>query len=106
MKPEQNNSNIADIIELSHAMLRHAEAGEWESVAEHEPSRRRLLDAFFSTSRDFSAEPGIRGAIQELIQLNDRLESLSVSARDEAKSALTSLNKGRTAVNAYMQNSG
>lgn len=102
--PDQNNISIAEIITHSHAMLRHAEAGEWEIVAEEEAKRRRLLNNYFSSQSNIAQVPNIEAAISELLQINDKLEALSVAARDDIRSALAALNIGRTAVNAYRDN--
>jgi len=48
MELKQNNSaNIAELIEHSHTMLRHAEAGEWDTVVNDEVIRRQLINTFF-----------------------------------------------------------
>ena len=104
-EPDQYSINITKIIKHSLAMLKHAEAGEWEIVAEEELVRRRLINDFFSQPSNITSEPHIDVAIQELLQVNDKLERLSVAARDEARSAIDSIKTGRTAVNAYRDNS-
>lgn len=96
--------DIDDLIRHSRVMLKHAEAGEWETVADEEGRRRRLFNEFFSTSSNVASVPNIDVAIRELLRVNEMLEILSVAARDEAKSAINSIKTGRIAINAYREN--
>ena len=100
------SENIAALIEHSHAMLKHAEAGEWETVAEDEAIRRELIDAYFSKPSNLASEPDISGAIRELLQINDRLERLTMDARDSVRTEVQTISNGRKAVNAYTDNAG
>ena len=105
MELKQNNSaNISDLIEHSHSMLRHAEAGEWDTVVNDEVIRRQLINTFFSEPSNIANEPEISSAIQQLLLINDKLEKLSIDARDEAKTEVNSITSGRKAVNAYADN--
>ena len=105
MELAQNNSaNISDLIKHSYLMLEHAEAGEWDTVAEDELVRRELINTFFSNPSNIANEPEISTAIQEMLLINDKLEKLTTDARDEVKTAANSVSKGRKAVNAYADN--
>ena len=86
-------------------MLKHAEAGEWESVAEDEIKRRQLIDSFFSEPSNIAHEPEISTAIREMLKINDRLEKLTIDARDAARTRVSTINSGRKAVDAYTANS-
>ena len=101
---QENTANISDLIEHSHAMLGHAEAGEWETVIEDEVIRRQLINTFFSKPSNIANEPDISTVIQEMLLINDKLEKLSIDARDEAKTEVNSITSGRKAVNAYADN--
>jgi len=101
---QKNSAKISDLIRHSHAMLEHAEAGEWETLAEDEAVRRDLINTFFSNPSNVANEPEISTAIQELLLINDKLEKLTTDARNEAKTAVNSISKGRKAVNAYTDN--
>jgi len=98
------SENIAALIEHSHAMLKHAEAGEWETVAEDEAIRRALIDAYFSKPSNLASEPDISGAIRELLQINDRLEQLTLDAREAVGAEAHTISTGRKAVSAYADN--
>ena len=101
---QENSANISDLIEHSHAMLGHAEAGEWETVSEDEVIRRQLINTFFSKPSNIANEPDISAAIQELLLINDKLEQLTTDARTEAKTEVSSISDGRKAINAYADN--
>ena len=105
MKSVQSNSaSLSDLFEYSYAMLKHAEAGEWDTVAVDEAVRRELINTFFSNPSNIANEPDISTAIQEMLLINDKLEKLTTDARDEAKTAVNSISNGRKAVNAYADN--
>jgi hypothetical protein len=105
MKLKQTNSaNISELIEHSHSMLRHAQAGEWETVIEDEVIRRQLINTFFSKPSNIANEPDISAAIQEMLLINDKLEQLTTDARAKAKTDVSSICKGRKAINAYADN--
>ena len=105
MRPDKYSRAIAEIISHSHAMVRYAEAGRWDTVAEEEIKRSHLIRDFFSTPSNITKVPNIEAAVNELLQINDKLEQLTAAARDEIGSALAALKTGRTAVSAYRENS-
>jgi hypothetical protein len=101
---QENTANISELIEHSHAMLGHAEAGEWETVIEDEVIRRQLINTFFSKPSNIANEPDVSTAIQELLLINDKLEQLTIDARSRAKTEVSSISNGRKAVSAYADN--
>ena len=101
---QDKTANISDLIEHSHAMLGHAEAGEWETVIEDEVIRRQLINTFFSKPSNIANEPDIGTAIQELLLINDKLEQLTTDARTRAKTEASSISNGRKAISAYADN--
>jgi len=107
METESDHSvNITDLFEHSHAMLRHAEAGEWTTVVKDEVIRRQLIDTFFSNASNLADEAELRKCLQELLQINHRLQQLAEHARDRVKAEVNTISEGRKAVNAYAENSG
>ena len=101
-----HSSEMTDLIDHSRVMLKHAEAGEWETVIRDEVVRRELIDRYFSRPSNIANEPGISTAIQELLQINDRLEQLTTDARNSAKAGIDTISTGRRAVSAYTGNTG
>jgi len=97
--------NLSDLLEHSHAMLGHAEAGEWKTVAREEMVRRQLIDTFFSKASNLADAAELRECLQELMQINDRLQQLAAHARDRVKAEVNTISEGRKVVNAYAENS-
>ena len=97
--------DVSTLIEQSQAMLRHAEAGDWGRLAEDELVRRQLIDKFFSEPANLANESDLSGALKELIKINDRMQQLTVEARERAKGEAERIGIGRKAVSAYAQNS-
>jgi hypothetical protein len=97
--------NLTDLLEHSHAMLGHAEAGEWKTVVKDEMTRRQLIDRFFSKASNLADEAELRHCLQELLKINDRLQQLAAHARDQVKAEVNTISEGRKAVNAYAENS-
>ena len=103
---QTSSANISELIEHSHSMLRHAEDGQWDTVVNDELIRRQLINTFFSEPSNIANEPEISTAIQELLQINDKLEELTTGARDKVKTEVVSLSTGRKAIHAYADNAG
>ena len=105
--PEHTNDllkrRLLELVEYSRNMLKQAEDGEWEEVANAQQSRQDMLEAFYA-STGIKQLPGITEATQELLQINQSLERLALSARQTAVSGAVTISKGRRAVKAYAQN--
>jgi hypothetical protein len=98
-----HSAKLLDLLERSKAMLAHAEAGDWQRVVAEEEACRQLINTYFSDPSRLTDVNGIGQAIQELLQINDRLQKLAANARDQSKSELSTISEGRKAVNAYAQ---
>ena len=106
METESDHSvNISVLLEHSHAMLGHAEAGEWKTVVKDEMIRRQLINTFFSKASNLADEAELHKCLQELLQINDRLQQLAAHAREGVKAEVNTISDGRQAVNAYAENS-
>lgn len=99
-------TGLSNLIQHSHSMLERAEAGDWETVIRDEIKRREMINLFFSRPSNIANEPDISTAIQELLQINDKLEKLTLEARNAVKDDIDTIGKGRKAVNAYTDNAG
>jgi hypothetical protein len=96
---------ISDMLDHSRVMLEHAEAGEWIAVVNAEKIRDQLIDTFFSKASNLADETELRNSLQELLQMNNRLQQLATHARDRVKAETNTISEGRKAVNAYAENS-
>ncbi len=101
----EHTVNISDLLDHCHVMLEHAEAGEWIAVVNDEKIRRQLIDTFFSKASNRIDETELRNGLQQLLQINDRLQQLAMHARDRVKAEANAISEGRKAVNAYAENS-
>lgn len=106
MKPVSNQAvKLSELLEHSHAMLERAEAGEWETVVSDEVIQRELIDALFSMTPSDTDEAVFRESLEEVLQINRKLETLAVQARDQVQGEVNTISAGRKAVQAYTANS-
>jgi hypothetical protein len=89
---------------MSRRMADLGEAGEWEAVIELEPQRRSLLEQAFATHAP--VDELIADRVKAILDLDRRLMSQSVAARDRVAAEITRAAKGRKATTAYQQASG
>ena len=93
------------VVEYSETMLENAQAGNWDSVIEIETQRGELLKKLFSGSPQDNNVAELDAEIRKIISINEKLEAITLNAREDARDDMASANKGRHAVDAYAQNS-
>jgi len=98
------NKQLQNAVVCSQTMLKDAKAGNWEKVFEIEIQRRDLLEKLFSSSRQENNIEDMDDKIRQIIAINKQLETITLKARDSARSDITSISKGRHAVSSYAQN--
>ncbi len=91
-------------IECSKKMLLDAEAGNWEKVFDIEAQRSVLLEKLFSSTNKENNVQEMDEKIRKIIAINKKLEAITLKARDDTHKDITSISKGRQAVNLYAQN--
>lgn len=94
---------LSELTDINHSMLKNAEAGNWDKVMDAEISRSKMLEALYSTSNIHNT-PGIVSATREMILINQELEKLAKLAHASAATEVISINRGRSAINAYEKN--
>ncbi len=99
-----SNKQLHIAVECSEKMLRDAEAGNWENVFNIEAQRNLLLEKLFSSSNQENSVPEMDDKIRKIIAINDKLEAITLKARDWVRNDIASMSKGRHAVNVYEQN--
>lgn len=82
-------------------MADFGQAGDWDAVIELEPQRRSLLEEAFSTHAPI--DELIADRVKAILDLDRRLMSHSVAARDQVAAEITRATKGRKAASAYQQ---
>jgi len=92
---------LDEIIAFNSRMIKAAEAGNWDVVTDSEKLRQQLIKAFYSQTPPVTDEAVLSHATQELLDVNEKLKQLAIQARDNVKTELNDLTKGREAVSAY-----
>mgnify|MGYP002795037901 CR=1 FL=1 len=99
------NEQLQNVVEYSETMLKNAQAGNWDSVIDIEVQRGELLKNLFSGSPQNNNVAEMDAEIRKIISINEKLEAITMNAREDARNDLASANKGRHAVDLYAQNS-
>ena len=102
---DTKNTQLQTAIHCSEAMLKDAEAGNWDKVMDIESQRSELLEKLFSTPYQGNNVIEMDEKIRKIIDINKELEALTLKQRDDSGRHIASINKGRRAVSAYAQNS-
>jgi len=98
-----SNKQLHIAVECSEKMLRDAEAGNWENVFNIEAQRNMLLEKLFSSNNQENSVQEMDDKIRKIIAINEKLEAITLKARDSVRNDITSMSKGRHAVNVYEQ---
>lgn len=97
---------FSDVIEYSETMLEEAEVGNWENVFAVEKQRSSTLKKCFSPPFTKNDKEENNEKIQQILNINKKLEAITSKARDNIRNQAGSINKGRHAVSMYAQNAG
>lgn len=92
---------LVELVQHNKQMLKDAEAGNWEKVAENEVIREQLIKAFYSLSADADEAATVATATQELLHVNEEITQLAREAKEQLKNELCEIGRGKSAVNAY-----
>lgn len=98
------NIELQNVVNYSKMMLKDAKAGNWENVIDIEVQRSELLEKLFSASPHENDVAEMDDKIRKIIEINRKLEVITLNARDNARTEIMSINKGRNAVKSYSQN--
>lgn len=95
---------LEDAFEYTQRMLEDAEVGNWDKVIEMETGRRELLEKIFFSPYGNDIVADINNEIRKIIDINKKLEIITINMRNNIVNDITSINKGRQAVDHYKQN--
>lgn len=95
---------LLNVVECSETMLKDAEAGNWDKVIDIEVKRSELLEQLFSSPCQDNNIEEMDDKIRQIIDINKKLESITINARDNVRNDIAVINKGHHAVNMYAQN--
>lgn len=90
---------LDDALAMSQRMAQLGDDGDWEAVIELEPQRRELLEQAFATH--VPADEFVAQRVRAILDLDKRLMTQSVEARDRVAEELSRTSKGRRATSAY-----
>lgn len=99
-------SKLDEAFDFSEAMLKDAEAGNWEKVIAAEVERSACLTKAFlvSSGNNFSDEN--ENKIRQILRINEQIESITIDARENIRNNVDTINTGRKVVDLYSQNRG
>ncbi|EAQ98449.1 flagellar protein FliT [Congregibacter litoralis] len=92
---------LADVLSATRTMLEHANAGDWDEVAELERNRRADLELCFSEAVAPQHSELVSEALAVMLHLNDELMGLLASARDSVLEQGISQARTRSALGSY-----
>ena len=98
-------NQLQSVIKFSETMLKDAEAGNWDRVIDIETERGKLLERLFSNTEQNNTVADMDDKIRKIIHINEQLEAIAITAREYACNDVAEINKGRSAVAMYGQNS-
>ena len=96
---------LARVLTVTQTMLKHAEQGEWEDVANLERERREDLSACFEQSPSLADSALIGEALAALLTLNEELMSRLKEAKAIVMESGIQLSRNRSAVVSYNETS-
>ena len=94
---------LAELISLSETMLRQAETGEWENLAETGRIRQQLIDTHLLSEDDVENTAAMQEELQRFLEMNRTLEALCEQLRNQALEGITRLHRGKRGVAVYTQ---
>lgn len=90
---------------MTEAMLSHAEAAEWLELAALENQRRALIAGNLQAAPDDASTAEYAGTLQRLLALDARIMALAQAGHSALAKQLQAIGLGRSAVQAYAQQS-
>lgn len=96
-----------EIIEQMQQAITAAEAGDWDKTRNIIDNRDRKLQQLLKHGNEATTEQQykLRELLETLQQLNDRLTRLAIDNRDQIASKKTELQRGKQAINQYLDHS-
>ena len=94
---------LADILDLSLAMLDRARAGDWEGLEAREAQRRGLVTECFREPAAAAEAAAVADALQRILVVNQEITELAEAHRNALGASLQGFGTGRKAHKAYAQ---
>jgi hypothetical protein len=97
----QQCQRLARVLTITQDMLSHADAGEWQRVADLERERRDDLSACFTESVSLVDSALIGEALAALLTLNEELMAKLKTAKSSVMESGIQFSRNRSAVGSY-----
>lgn len=101
MEKKLSTSRIDEALEMSAAMLRLAESGDWEGVTRLTQDRQSALADLFSSASEPPDQ--LAGCIKGIQEIDRRILEYAAAQRRSLGERLSTLEKGRRVHAAYAQ---
>ena len=98
-----NPQTLADILVLSQEMKRSAELFEWGRVQAQDEQRQLLIQTCFPLDDALPDPKRAAEQLRQIIDLDRQVMVMASAAREETGDALSRMNRGRAASQAYEQ---
>ncbi len=99
------DSRLEEALVLTQRMLELAKQDEWEEVKVLEEKQGSLLRDCFESGNPITDRAAVARTAQQILDLNQKIIAVSAESKDRIKAGLSQLQKGRTAIRAYLDHS-
>ncbi len=104
MLSEQRNQQHISIMKLGEQMLDACEQEQWESLADLEKERRKLIEAFFDPAPEAREAEAVTKAVHQIQAMEKELIKRCTEARQACLQQLNDIDVGKRANAAYIDN--
>ncbi len=94
-------SALREARQITREMLDMAEKGSWSKLPEHQRRRQEIFEQVFEQPNRVMDIPGMARLIQDILEINSQLVSVSQRGRSEAREQISQVRRGRSGVGAY-----
>jgi len=94
----ENRLALKSVLLLTQTMGKKAEDNQWDDLVDLEQQRQQLIETIFPLE---PTDEESRSILEQIVELNNRLESLCRNAKTEVQEQLQGFNSNKKAMNAY-----
>lgn len=94
MKSDQQKNDFDIVLDLTQQMLTFAETSEWNQLFDVEKQRGRKIKQMSFLMKD-------RSLIERVLEIDESIREIAEAERSSILGELKTLNKGKSAINAY-----
>ncbi|PQA28151.1 flagellar protein FliT, partial [Amnimonas aquatica] len=90
------------LLDMTHALLRHAEQGDWEAALQLQQARRVLLEQYFAEPVEQLDRQVLADGIRVMLALDARVAGLATASKQHLGDEELVMQRAGRAVNAYL----